>query len=490
MIKCIFIDGYNTIEKGSVFKDIQQTYIDDIALAIGCQKSDIEEHIKFFKGNFGDFVWEYHEIFWRSLVKKYCYSFDEELIECAYGQFLDCYEEKVELFQGTLQALTDLSKSVKLILVANGNSRRLKRLIRKYKFNEIFTDYVISSETPYQKPDKFMFQYGLKMYGWKPQEVIMVGDKYDNDIMGAKKCGLLTAIFVSQSKAPVGCDLTPDFMIDSISELSDIVYLSKYKKLNIIPTLAPSKRTGVEDVSAFIVAGGKGSRLGDLGLNTQKCMLNLWGKPILYYTIVSLKNAGCSKIVIAINHLSEQIEDYFGDGSSLGVEIIYVKKDTQSTYDAIYQSLDLLSCQIIYVHGNILFQNKLLENVIRLGEQQNESVIVAVDSKKSDVKHAQFEIDKDGKIIRIDLTERNGKLPYTFLGVAYYKKQDFIDNLDYMENGNVDISGMVEKVIQQKLKKGISTLTYCYEGGWRHIENKDDYLNIGQQSRWEVYYDN
>lgn len=489
MIKCIYIDGYNTIEDGSSFREENSPYFNDIAFTIGCQKSDIEEHIKFFCKNYGDFIWEYHEIFWRSLVKKYASIYDEDLISQVYAIFLDYYETKVQLFDGTIEALRELSKTVKLIMVANGNSKRLKRLIGKYNFHDIFWDCVISSETPYQKPNSFMFQYGLKMYGWKPNEVIMVGDKYDNDIMGAKKCGLLTSIFISKSKAPIGCELTPDFMISSLAELNDIVSLSKNKMLNIIPSIAFGKKNYCEDISAFIVAGGKGSRLGDLGTSTQKCMLNLWGKPILYYTIVSLKNAGCSKIVIAVNYLSEQIIDYFGDGSFLGVDIIYVKKETKSTYDAIFQSLDLLSDRILYVHGNILFQNKLLENIIKLGNMQNESIIAAVDSNISNVRHAQFEVDNDGKILRIDLTERNGEMPYTFLGVANYKKQDFINNFEYMENGDVDISGMVEKVIQQKLDKGISTLTYCYKGGWRHIENEDDYLNISKQSRWDIYYD-
>ena len=489
MVKCIYIDGYNTIEKGSSFREENQLYFDNISLITGCQRRDIEEHIKFYNNNYGNFVWEYHEIFWRSFVKKYGYHFDEEIVDQVYNEFLDYYESKVELFDGTLEALTELSKSVQLIMVANGNSKRLKRLIKKYNLDDIFTDYVISSETPYQKPDSFMFQYGLKMYGWKPQEVIMVGDKYDTDVMGAKKCGLLTAIFISNVKAPISCELTPDFMINSMSELNDIISLSKKKKLNIIPTVSINKSTGVEDISAFIVAGGKGSRLGELGTNTQKCMLDLWKKPILYYTILSLKNVGCSRIVIAVNHLSEQIVEYFGDGSWLGVNITYVKKDTKSTYDAIFQSMDLLSSRILYVHGNILFQNKLLENVIRFGNEQDESVIVAIDSKSGNVKHAQFEIDEDRKITKIDLTERNGRMAYTFLGVAYYKKQDFCNNVDYTENGNVDVSGMVEKVIQQKLNRGISTLAYYYKGGWRHIENEEDYLNIKKQNRWDIYYE-
>ena len=229
--------------------------------------------------------------------------------------------------------------------------------------------------------------------------------------------------------------------------------------------------------------------MGDLGKTTQKCMLDLWGKPALYYTVLSLKNSGCSRILIAVNHLSDQVVSYFGDGSALGVQIEYVNKNTVSTYDAMYQSLDSLSERIIYVHANILFQNKLLENVISLGNSTNESVAAVVDGKSTNVKHAQMDIDKHGYVTKIDLKERNGELPFTFLGVAYYKKSDFTENFQYDDNGGVICTGMVEKVIQQKLNNGRATLAYQYKGGWRHIETEVDYNRISHENRWDIYYE-
>ena len=47
------------------------------------------------------------KFFWRSLVKKYGFHFDEEIIDQVYNEFLDFYESKVELFDGTLEALTE-----------------------------------------------------------------------------------------------------------------------------------------------------------------------------------------------------------------------------------------------------------------------------------------------------------------------------------------------------------------------------------------------
>jgi molybdenum cofactor biosynthesis enzyme MoaA/dTDP-glucose pyrophosphorylase len=241
-----------------------------------------------------------------------------------------------------------------------------------------------------------------------------------------------------------------------------------------------NKLKQTDNISAFIVAGGKGTRLGALGEQTQKCMLELWGKPMLYYPIVLLRNAGCTKIVIAVNHLSGQIKDYFKDGKGFGVEITYIEDNFISTYDALYKSLEHLSSRILYIHANILFQNTLLENIISIGNQQDKNVITIIPNSDIDLKHAQVSIDSNGIVSEIDLTERNNKYPYAFLGVAYYKKQDFITQF------NGETSGMAEKLIQQLLYSNVKTLTYQYQGDWRHVETESDYLQIKNEVEWQT----
>lgn len=486
MIKGIFVDGYKTIEKSSNFRTSSSKCFQQISKVVGCKKEDIEEHSMLFRLQFGDSVWEYHEIFWRSLIKKYCCSYDENLIDSVYEIVLDYYEKEVVLYDDVIDTLIELSKKVKLILIANGNSKRLKRLINKFNLDAIFTDFVISSETPYKKPDKFMFQYPLNIYGLNPNEVLMVGDRYDTDIVGAKKCGLLTAMLTTETKSPKSYTATPDFTIDSFSELKNIVSFFEQREIAIMDSIISFTNNEENDISAFIVAGGKGSRLGKLGEHTQKCMLELWNRPLLYYTVLSLKNCGCSKIVIAVNHLKEQVKEYFGNGADIGVKIEYVEGNFISTYDALIHSLDHLTNKIIYVHANILFQNRLLENIITIGEQENRSVISVINNATNSVRHAQVLVDSTNKVIAIDLKERGGIYPYTFLGVAYYKKDDIVRL--YNQNNN----GMVEKIIQQLInennEKGV--LAYKYTGGWRHIETESDYLRIKNENRWEIYGEN
>lgn len=76
-------------------------------------------------------------------------------------------------------------------------------------------------------------------------------------------------------------------------------------------------------MKAFILAAGKGKRLGSLTETVPKPMLEIAGKPILEHNILLCKRSGVKDIFINLHHLSDKITDYFGDGSRFGMNIQY-----------------------------------------------------------------------------------------------------------------------------------------------------------------------
>lgn len=78
---------------------------------------------------------------------------------------------------------------------------------------------------------------------------------------------------------------------------------------------------------AVIMAGGRGTRLGELTDNTPKPMLKVAGRPILERIVLHLVGSGIRKIYIAVNYLSHVIEDHFGDGKNFGCEIHYIREE-------------------------------------------------------------------------------------------------------------------------------------------------------------------
>ena len=75
-----------------------------------------------------------------------------------------------------------------------------------------------------------------------------------------------------------------------------------------------------------IMAGGLGSRLKELTQETPKPMLNVGSRPLLETIVRTFSEQGFHRFYLAVNYKAEQIEAHFGDGSSLGVDIRYLRE--------------------------------------------------------------------------------------------------------------------------------------------------------------------
>ncbi len=81
-------------------------------------------------------------------------------------------------------------------------------------------------------------------------------------------------------------------------------------------------------MKAVIMAGGKGTRIASVNSDVPKPMIEIGGKPILQWQIENLKACGLTDIILVIGYKSNIIQDYFKDGTSLGVHISYFVEST------------------------------------------------------------------------------------------------------------------------------------------------------------------
>lgn len=77
---------------------------------------------------------------------------------------------------------------------------------------------------------------------------------------------------------------------------------------------------------AVIMAGGKGTRLGELTKSIPKPMLKVAGRPIIERLVLHLVGCGIRRIFISTNYLASVIEEHFQDGSKFGCRIEYLRE--------------------------------------------------------------------------------------------------------------------------------------------------------------------
>ena len=80
-------------------------------------------------------------------------------------------------------------------------------------------------------------------------------------------------------------------------------------------------------MQALILAGGEGTRLKPFTNVIPKPLVPIGDLPILEVVLRQLKHHGADRIILAVNKLARLIEAFFGDGSRLGLEIVYSLED-------------------------------------------------------------------------------------------------------------------------------------------------------------------
>lgn len=103
-----------------------------------------------------------------------------------------------------------------------------------------------------------------------------------------------------------------------------------------------------------ILAGGKGTRLGDLVADTPKPLIEVAGEPFLTHQLRLLKRYGASEIVLSVGYLGELIEARIGDGADLGLQITYVYDSPQldGTAGAVRNCLPHLGSRFMVLYGD------------------------------------------------------------------------------------------------------------------------------------------
>lgn len=166
------------------------------------------------------------------------------------------------------------------------------------------------------------------------QKQKLLGMISDGDI----RRGLLNDLILSDSVVKV-MNSSP-IVAKSGASKEALVELMEQKQILSVPLIdQDGKIVGLETLHSalskgryqnpvFIMAGGFGTRLRPLTDNCPKPMLKVGNKPILETVIKSFIKSGFSNFYISTHYMPEKIQDHFGNGSDLGVNITYVHEET------------------------------------------------------------------------------------------------------------------------------------------------------------------
>jgi NDP-sugar pyrophosphorylase family protein len=103
-----------------------------------------------------------------------------------------------------------------------------------------------------------------------------------------------------------------------------------------------------------ILAGGLGTRLGEITKTIPKALVEVQGEPFLAHQLRLLRNNRIDRVVMCISHLGEMIRDFAGDGSAFGLHVDYSfdGPTLRGTAGAVRDALPLLEGPFFVLYGD------------------------------------------------------------------------------------------------------------------------------------------
>ena len=253
--------------------------------------------------------------------------------------------------------------------------------------------------------------------------------------------------------------------------------LKNYRKQNIkiLPILDSEnrliriidlERTKSElPLECMIMAGGRGKRLSPLTDSIPKPMLLLGEKPIIEHNIDRLISFGIKKIYISVKYLADQIEEYFGDGSSKGVEIKYIKEDEPLGTAVAFSLVDHFNTDHILLMNSDLVTSINFEDLYLDLIEQGADMAFASTEYKVDVPYAIFETS--GEMIT-DFKEKPSFVYHSNAGI-YILSKDLINKIPKAKF--FDITELMDDLV----KNGGKLIHTPIIGFWIDIGSPRDY---------------
>ncbi|MBN2870962.1 MAG: NTP transferase domain-containing protein [Campylobacterales bacterium] len=226
------------------------------------------------------------------------------------------------------------------------------------------------------------------------------------------------------------------------------------------------------------MAGGFGTRIQPLTHSVPKPMLPVVNRPMMAMIVDKLKSAGIDEIIILLYFMPEVIQEYFKDGSELGVKITYVLPDDD------YGTAGALKCAEPYVQGDdvLVISGDLvcdfdLENIIRFHRLKRSKLTITLTSVENPLQFGVVIADEEGRIERFLEKPSWGEVFSDQINTGIYLLNNEIFSA-IPAHANYDFS---KDLFPALMAKGETLWGCLMEGYWRDVGNPDSYRSVHQE---------
>jgi glucose-1-phosphate thymidylyltransferase len=232
-------------------------------------------------------------------------------------------------------------------------------------------------------------------------------------------------------------------------------------------------------VKALVLAGGAGTRLRPITHTSAKQLVPVANKPVLFYGLEAIKDAGITDVGIVVGDTAQAIQDAVGDGSAFGIRTTYIQQTAPlGLAHAVLVARDFLEDDdfVMYLGDNFIVGgiNTLIDE-FRAAQPDAQIMLTQVSDPRS---FGVAELNASGEVVRLEEKPRQPKSDLALVGVYMFTPaiHEAVDNLKPSWRGELEIT----EAIQWLIENGKTVRSTTVTGYWKDTGNVSDMLEVNR----------
>jgi glucose-1-phosphate thymidylyltransferase len=231
-------------------------------------------------------------------------------------------------------------------------------------------------------------------------------------------------------------------------------------------------------MKGLILSGGKGTRLRPLTYTSAKQLVPVANKPVLFYGIEALAEAGIREIGIVVGDTREEIRTAVGDGSRWGVKVTYIEQDApRGLAHAVLISEAFMGTDpfVMYLGDNLLNRgiNGFVDEFVREAPAAQILLTRVPDPQMFGV----AELD-NGRVVRLVEKPKEPKSDLALVGVYMFSPAVFesVKRIKPSFRNELEITDAIQDLID----RGLQVRPHLVQGWWKDTGKLEDMLEANR----------
>ena len=231
-------------------------------------------------------------------------------------------------------------------------------------------------------------------------------------------------------------------------------------------------------MKGLILSGGRGTRLRPLTYTSAKQLVPVANKPVLFYGIEAIADAGITDIGIVVGDTQAEIRAAVGDGSRWGVKVHYIEQDApRGLAHAVKISRDYIGDEpfVMYLGDNLL--NKGITQFVREFEAQKPAAQILLTHVPDPQMFGVAQLE-DGKVVRLVEKPKEPIGDLALVGVYMFGPDVFesVNRIKPSFRNELEITDAIQDLID----RGLTVRPHIVEGWWKDTGKLEDMLEANR----------